>query len=160
MLGNLLFWLGLLSFICSIMVGLALLEDESSGSSPFLRNLMFAIGIAVVIYIFIMQLGEPEPFMLGSVSSGSMVFPFVSIILGAVAGLVLAFAADENRSAAGIAGGLAGITMFLLSKNLPSDGFIGSSDIRTVACVLATMLVGGLAYYLLRRWGKSEPKWD
>ena len=160
MLGNLLFWLGLLSFMCSMMVGLALLEQDSSRGSPFLRNVLFAIGIAVVIYIFIMQLGEPEPFQVGSISSRNTVFPVVSIILGAIAGLILAFAAEGDKLAAVVAGGLAGIAMFLLSKNLPSSGFIGSGEIRTAINVLTTMLVGGLTYYLLRHLGKSGQKWD
>ena len=160
MLGDLLFWLGLLSFMCSMMVGLALLEQDSSGGSSFLRNAMFAIGIAVVIFIFIMQLGEPEPFQVGSISSGNTIFPIVSIVLGAIAGLILAFAVEGYKLAAVAAGGLAGITMFLFSKNLPTGGFIGSSDIRTAISILTTMLVGGLTYYFLRHWGKSEGKWD
>ena len=160
MLSNLLFWLGLLSFMCSMMVGLALLEQDSTKESPFLRNVMFAIGIAVVTFIFIMQLGNPEPFQVGSVSSSSKVFPVVSIVSGAVVGFLLAFAAEGNKPAAVIAGSLAGITMFLFSKNLPSSGFIGSSDIRTATSILTTMLVAGLTYYLLRQWGKSEKKWD
>jgi hypothetical protein len=162
MLGNLLLWLGLLSFMCSMMVGLALLEQDSARGSPFLRNVMFAIGIAVVIYIFIMQLGEPETSQAGSVSSINTIFPVVSIVLGSVAGLILAFAAEGNKLAAVVAGGLAGITMFLLSKNYSSGnpGLIGSNDIRTAISILATMLVGGLTYYLLRHWGKSEQKWD
>jgi len=160
MLGDLLFWLGLLSFMCSMMVGLALLEQDSARGSPFLRNVMFAIGIAIVIFILIMQLGESKPNQIGSFSSGNKFFPAVSVFLGAIAGLILAFAAEGNKRTASVAGGLAGITMFLLSKNLPSSGFIGSSDIRTAISILTTMLVGGLTYYLLRHWGKSEGKWD
>ena len=160
MLGDLLFWLGLLSFMCSMMVGLALLEQDSARGSPFLRNVMFAIGITAVIFIFIMQLGEPKTSQVGIISSSSIVFPIASIILGAVAGLILAFAAEGNKLAAFIAGSLAAITMFLLSENLPTGGFIGSSDIRTATSILTTMLVGGLTYYLLHHWGKSEGKWD
>lgn len=160
MLGDLLFWLGLLSFMCSMMVGLALLEQDSARGSPFLRNIMFAIGIAAVIFIFIMQLGEPKASQVGIISSGSKVFPIASIVLGAVAGLILAFAAKGNKRTAVVAGSLAGITMFLLSKNLPSSGFIGSSEIRTAISTMTTMLVGGLTYYFLRHWGKSEKKWD
>jgi len=160
MLGDLLFWLGLLSFMCSMMVGLALLEQDSARGSPFLRNVMFAFGIAVVIFILIMQLGVPGPNQIGSFNSGYKFFPVVSVFMGAIAGLILAFAAEGNKRTASVAGGLAGITMFLLSKNLPSSGFIGSSDIRTAISILTTMLVGGLTYYLLRHWGKSEGKWD
>jgi len=148
--------------MCSLMVGLALLDQDSSESPPFLRNIMLAIGIAVFINVFIFYLGEPEPSMLGGFGSNTRVFPFVSIGLGAVAGLMLAFAAEGNKRTAGVAGGLAGITMFLLSKNLPygSSGFIGWNNIRTVISILTTMLVGGLTYYLLRNWGKREKKWD
>ena len=160
MLGNLLFWLGLASFMTSMMVGLALLERDSERGSPFLRNVMFAIGIAVVIFIFIMQLGEPTPSQVGSISSSNRFFLVISVFLGAVGGLILAFAAKGNKLAAVVAGGLAGITMFVFSRNLPSSGFIGSSDIRTAISILTTMLVGGLTYYLLRQWGKSEEKWD
>ena len=160
MLGNLLFWLGLLSFMFSMMVGLALLEQDSSRGSPFLRNVMFAVCIAIVIFIFIMQLGAPEPFQVGSIISSNKIFPFISIVLGAAAGFILAFVANGNKRATVIAGGLAGITMFLLSKNLPSSGFIGSSEIRTAISTMTTMLVGGLTYYFLRHWGKSEKKWD
>lgn len=160
MLGNLLFWLGLVSFISSIMVGLALLEDDSSRQSPFLRNVMFAIGIAMVIFIFIMQLGEPDPFQVGSVSPVSKVFPVISLVLGAIAGLIVSFASKGNQLAAVVAGAVAGITMFLFSKNLPTGGFIGSSDVRTMISILTTMFVGGLTYYLLRRWGKGKQKWD
>ena len=156
MLGNLLFWLGFLSFMFSIMIGLALLEQDSSGESSFLRNVMFAFGIALVIFIFIMQLGAPEPFQVGSIISSSKIFPVISIVLGAIAGLILAFVAKGNKQAAIIAGGLAGLSMFLLSKNLPTSGFIGSSDTRTAISTLTTMLIGGLTYYLLRNWGENE----
>jgi len=162
MLANLLFWLGLLSFMCSIMVGLALLDQDSSESPPFLRNIMFAIGIAVFIYIFIFNLGEPEPAMVEGFGSNTRVLPVAAIVLGAVAGLLLAFAADGNKRTAVVAGGLAGITMFLMRKNLPyeSSRLIGWNDVLTLISILATMLVGGLTYYLLRHWGENEEKWD
>lgn len=162
MLSDFLFWLGLLSFICSIMVGLSLLEQESSEQPSFVRNVMFAVGITVVIFIFLLQLGEAEPFQIGNFAIGNIVFLVVSFFFGAVAGLILALTAKGNQRAAVVAGGLAGDTIFLMGKILPygSFGYPMLHDIPTAINIVVTMLVGGLSYYLLRNWGKSEEKWD
>jgi len=56
MFGDTLFWLGLLGLVSGIMVGISLLEDSDS----FVRNVMFAIGIVVVMFVFLLQLGETK----------------------------------------------------------------------------------------------------
>jgi hypothetical protein len=158
MVGEIFFWLGLLGLISGLGVGISLLEDESS----FIRNVMFAVGIAVVMFIFILELGGTAPFQIGNTTVGEEVFLVVSFLIGAAAVMLVTFVAKGNERAAFIAGGLAGMTMYLMSRYLPSGsfGYTGLDDIPTLISIAVTMLVGGLTYYLLRNLGKRGDQWD
>jgi hypothetical protein len=154
MFGNTLFWLGLLGLICGIMVGISLLEDTSS----FVRNVMFAIGIVVVMFVFILQLGEANSVTLANSKLGFNALLAFSFFIGAGSGMAIAFSANANMLAAVIAGGLAGMTTYLMSKYLPSGsfGYTGMDDIPTLIDIAGTIIVGGLVYYMLRNWGKDD----
>ena len=154
MFGNTLFWLGLLGLICGIMVGISLLEDASS----LVRNVMFAIGIVVVMFVFILQLGEVNSVTIGNSKLGFYALLAFSCFIGAASGTAIAFSVNANMGAAVIAGGLAGMTMYLMSKYLPSGsfGYTGMHDIPTLIDITGTMFVGGLMYYMLRNWGKDD----
>ena len=151
MLEDTLFWLGFVGLITGIMVGISLLED---GGDSFLRNVMFSIGIACAMFIYLLQLGEKTPWN-----------PFlflISFFIGGVAVTFIAFAAHGNLRAAFAAGGLAGVTLQIMIKILPhgSFGFTGLHDLADVINIITTILVGIGVYYLLRNWGKDEEKWD
>jgi len=151
MFGDLLFWLGLVGFIGGIGVGLSLLEEEGD---PFLRNVMFSISIACVMFIYLSQLGEK--------SSWNPVLFVVSFFIGGIAAMLVAFAGRGNVRAALVAGGLAGVTLQVMLKILPpgSLGYTGMHDIPMAIDVIATILVMIGVYYLLRNWGREEEKWD
>ena len=154
MFGDTLFWLGLLGLICGIMVGITLLEDSDS----LVRNVMFAIGIVVVMFVFLLKLGEPNPPFIGNTELGFSTLVAFSFFIGAVSGIAIAYSVHANMLAAVIAGGLAGMTTYIMSKYLPygSFGFTGIEDIPTLVDLAAAIIVGGLAYYLLRNWGKDN----
>jgi hypothetical protein len=151
MLENIQFWLGLFGLISGIMVGISLLEE---GGDAFLRNIMFSIGAACVLFIYLGQLGER--------SSWSPLLFLIASVIGALAALLIAFASHGNLRAALIAGGLAGVTMQVMIKILPhgSFGFTGFEDIPAAIDFLAAMLAGAGAYYVLRKWGKGGERWD
>lgn len=154
MFGNTLFWLGLLGLICGIMVGISLLEDASS----LVRNVMFVIGIVVVLFVFIVQLGKANSITLANIVLGFNALLAFSFFIGAGSGMAIAFSVNANLRASVIAGGLAGMTMYLMSKYLPSGsfGYTGMDDIPTLIDIAGTMMVGGLVYYMLRNWGKAD----
>jgi len=150
MLEDTLLWLGLIGLIGGIMVGFSLLENDSN---PFLRNLMFSIGIAVVMFVYILNLGEKKPL--------SAVFLGVVAFIGSAAFMLVANFAGGNIRAALVAGSLAGVTSFSISNILPHGSFgYTIHDIPTLINFCVTATVGGLAYYLLRNWGKDDIKWD
>jgi hypothetical protein len=151
MLEDTLFWLGFVGLITGIMVGISLLED---GGDSFLRNVMFSIGIACAMFIYLLQLGEKMPWN-----------PFlflISFFIGGVAVTFIAFTAHGNLRAAFAAGGLAGVILQVMIKILPpgSIGFTGFHDIPTAINIFATIIAAIGIYYLLRNWGKDEEKWD
>ncbi len=151
MLEDAIFWLGLTGLIAGIGVGISLLEDESDS---FLRNVMFSIGIAVVMFIYLIQLGEKtvlSPFLFG-----------FSFFIGGIAAIIIAFAAGGNLRASFFAGGLAGVYLQIMLKILPhgSFGFTGLHDFADVINITTTIMVSMGAYYLLRNWGKNDGKWD
>jgi hypothetical protein len=151
MYGDLLFWLGFVGLLSGIGVGIALLEEEGD---PFLRNVMFAICIACAMFIYLAQLGEKtawDPVLIG-----------VSFFIGGIAALLIALAGQGNLRAAFVAGGMAGLMLQETIKILPpgSFGYTGMHDIPMAIDVLATILVGIGAYYLLRNWGRDGEKWD
>ncbi len=151
MIGDFLFWFGLVGFISGIGVGIALLEEEGDA---FLRNVMFSVCIACAMVIYLAQLGEN--------TSWNPVLVSVSLFLGGIAGLLMAFAAYGNLRAAFVAGGLAGVTLQVMIKRLPpgSFGYTAMHDIPLAIDVFTTILVGIATYYLLRNWGRGGEKWD
>lgn len=151
MLEDTLFWLGLTGLIGGIGVGFSLLEDEGDA---FLRNAMFSICVAIVMFIYLGQLGEDTPMSV-------LLFGF-SFFIGGIAAVLIAFAMGGNLRAAFVAGGLAGITLQIMIKILPhgSFGFTGPHDIPDAINILTTILVGIGIYYLLRDWAKDGEKWD
>lgn len=149
MLEDTIFWLGLTGLIAGIGVGIALLEDESD---PFLRNVMFAGGIMLAMFTYLMQLGEK--------TSLSLFLLGFSFLIGGIAVIATAFAAGGNLRAAFFAGGLAGMTSQVMIKILPhgSFGFTGFHDFADVIDIVIPVLVGVGIYYLLRNWGKGYEK--
>ena len=154
MFGNALFWLGLLGLVSGIMVGISLLEDSDS----FVRNVMFSIGIVVVMFVFIFQLGEAKPVYIGNIKLGLEALLAFSFFIGAVSGSAIAFSVNANMQAAVVAGGLAGMTAYLMSNYLRygSFGYTGIHDIPSLVDIAGTMIIGGLAYYMLRKWGRDD----
>jgi hypothetical protein len=151
MLEDALFWLGLSGFIAGIGVGISLLEEEGD---VFLRNVIFSICIACVMFIYLAQLGAKtalNPFLFG-----------LSFFIGAVAAMFIAFSAGGNMRAALVAGGLAGVVLQSMIKILPhgSFGFTGLHDIPDVINICTTILAGIGIYYLLRNWGMDGEKWE
>jgi hypothetical protein len=151
MLEDTLFWLGLSGFIVGTGVGLSLLEEESD---PFLRNVMFAVMLACVMFIYLSTLGEETP-----LSPFLLLF---SLLIGGTAALFVAFAAHGNLRAAFVAGGVAGILLQVMIKILPpgSFGFTGLHDLPTAIDILVPILAVAGIYYLLRNWGKEGETWD
>jgi hypothetical protein len=154
MFGNALFWLGLIGLVSGIMVGISLLEDSDS----FIRNVMFSIGIVVVMFVFIFQLGEADPVRIVGDKLGPNALLVFSFFIGMAAGTAIAFSVHANMRAAAVAGGLAGLTAYLMSNHLPSGsfGYTGLHDIPSLLDIAVTMIAGGLAYYLLRNWGRED----
>lgn len=143
-------WLGMVGLIAGIMVGISLLEDEGDS---FMRNIMFSIGIACVMFVYLFVTGEKTPWS-----------PFLftlSLFVGGVAAIFVAFIAGGNLRAAFVAGGSAGIFLQLMIKALPSGsfGFTGIHDFPTAINILLTILVTLGVYYLLRNWGKDGDNW-
>jgi len=150
MLEDSLLWLGLIGLISGVMVGHSLLEDNDN---PFLRNLMFSIGIAIVMFVYILNLGEKNPL--------SMVFLSIVALIGSTACMLVANFAGGNIRAALVAGALAGVTSFSISNIFPHGSFgYTVHDIPTLINFCATAAMGGLTYYLLRNWGKDDANWD
>lgn len=154
MFGNALFWLGLFGLVSGIMVGISLLEDSDS----FVRNVLFSIGIVVVMFVFILQLGQADPVYIGGNKLGFDALLAFSFFIGVASGTAIAFSVHANMQAAAVAGGLAGLTEYLMGKYLPSGsfGFTGIHDIPTMLDIALTLIVGGLAYYMLRNWGRGD----
>jgi hypothetical protein len=136
------------------MVGISLLEDSDS----FVRNVMFSIGIVVVMFVFILQLGVTNPVYIGGNKLGFNTLLAFSFFIGVASGTAIAFSVHANMQAAAVAGGLAGLAEYLMGNYLPSGsfGFTGIHDIPTLLDIAVTMIVGGLAYYLLRNWGRDN----
>ena len=151
MLEDALLWIGLAGLIGGVAVGLSLLESEGD---PFLRNIMLSAGIACVMFIYLLILGEKTPW--------SPILFLISAFVGGTAALIVAFAAHANLRAASVAGGTAGMTLQVLVKILPPEsfGFTGLHDVPTAIDIFATILVVVGVYYLLRNWGKDGEKWD
>jgi hypothetical protein len=147
MLEDTIFWLAFTGLIAGMGVGISLLEDESD---PFLRNVMFAGGIMLVMFIYLTALAEKTPF-------APLLLGF-SFFIGGIAVMTVAFAAGGNLRAAFLAGGLAGVTLQVMMKILPhgSFGFTGLHDFADVIDFAATALVGMGVYYFLRNWGRGE----
>ncbi len=101
MFDNVLFWLGLVGLVSGIMVGISLLEDSDS----FVRNVMFSIGIVVVMFVFIFKLGETNPVYIGNIELGLNALLAFSFFIGAVSGIAIAFSVNANMRAAVVAGG-------------------------------------------------------
>jgi hypothetical protein len=146
MLEDTIFWLGLTGLIAGIGVGIALLEEQAD---PFLHNVMFAGGIMLAMFVYLMQLGDKlafSPFLLG-----------FSFFIGGIAAITGAFAAGGNLRAAFFAGAFAGMTLQILTEILPhgSFGFTGFHDLADVIDIFATILVGVGIYYWLRNWGRD-----
>ena len=154
MFGNALFWLGLFGLVSGVMVGISLLEDSDS----FIRNVMFSIGVVVVMFVFIFQLGEADSVHIGGDNLGPNALLAFSFFIGVAAGTAIAFSVHANMRAAAVAGGLAGLTGYLMSNHLPSGsfGYTGLHDIPTLLDIAVTMLAAGLSYYLLRNWGRDN----
>jgi hypothetical protein len=146
MLEDTIFWFAFTGLIAGLGVGISLLEDEED---PFLRRVMFAGAIMLVMFIYLTQLEEKigfTPFLLG-----------FSFFMGGIAVIAVTFAAGGNLRAAFFSGGLAGVTLQVMMKILPhgSFGFTGLHDLADVISFVTTALVGVGIYYLLRNWGKE-----
>ncbi len=151
MLEDTLLWLGLVGLLGGISVGISLLEEEGDS---FLRNVMFSTGIACAMFIYLFTVGEKLPW-------SPYVF-LLSLFVGGIAVMLVAFAAHGNLRAAFTAGAIAGILMQVMVKILKpgSFGFTGIDDIPTAIDLLVTILAIAVVYYLLRHWGKDGEKWD
>lgn len=151
MLGDLLFWLGLVGLIGGIGVGYSLLEEEGDA---FLRNMMLSFCIACVMFIYLGQLGEE--------AAWSPTLLVVSFLIGGIAVALAAVAAHGNVRAAFLAGGLAGVALQVMIEVLPpgSLGYTGLHDIPMAIDVIVAILVGVGVFYLLRNWGDDGERWD
>ena len=139
-------WIGMLGLIGGIMVGISLLEDEGNS---FLRNLMLSIGIACVMFIYLLEMGEKTPW--------SPPLFLLSLLVGGAAALIVAYAARANLRAAFVAGGTAGVVLQVIVKILRpgSMGFTGLHDLPTAIDIVVVILVIVGVYYLLRNWGRG-----
>ena len=151
MLEESLFWLGTIGLVSGIMVGITLLEQ---GGDSFVRNVMFSIGIACVMFIYLTQLGDKIPW--------SSLLLLISFLIGGLAATLVALASHANLAAAFVAGALAALTLQGMAHILPpgSFGFTGLHDIPVAIDFLTALGVGAGSYFLLRNWGKDRQPWD
>jgi len=156
--GNFLFWVGFLGLILGMFLGLSSLDE----GSPASRRVMLGIGIAILIFIYILQLGVEKAPGPGLTGLPTIWPPVLSFLMGAIAGLVMALCAGGNVRAALLASGLAGLVSYFMGVYLPpgSIGPPGPHDIAAAIDIGITMLVGGSTYYLLRNWGRGGEQWD
>ncbi|HNS62668.1 MAG TPA: hypothetical protein PKK96_16850 [Anaerolineales bacterium] len=150
MFDDIFLWLGLVGLMAGLMVGISLLEDEGDS---FGRNIMFSIGIACAMFVYLLVTGEKTPW--------SPFLLVLSLFVGGVASTLIAFVAGGNLRAAFVAGGTAGIFLQFMIKIFPpgSLGFTGIHDFPTAINILFTILVALGVYYLLRNWGKDGENW-
>jgi hypothetical protein len=151
MLGNLLFMLGFVGFLTGLAVGIAMLQDHQD---VFLRNVMFAGGVAVSIFIILGQLGAERP-----LTAFLLVF---SAFGGGIAVLLIALAARGKLFAGFMAGAAAGAVQRIMLALLPEGSFgpMPMHDLALLVDIVLTMLTGGSVYYLLRNWGDEGHQWD
>lgn len=146
-----LFWLGMAGLIVGIMVGVSMLEGPGDAS---LRSIMFAGGIACATFLYLGIQAEKDTW--------SPLYLWAAFPIGGAAAMFVALVAKGNLRAAFVAGGVAAMALQLMVRLIPpgSLGIPVPHDLAMAIDLAVAGAAGSGCYYVLRRWGRDEDRWD